>query len=135
MSDTPEDRIARCRELDAKATKGPWEFWDNESNQLIVANVKGKGDDAKGNVIAALGGISAKTPEFQLIAEYRTLAPLLATELTRTREALRVMRGALEWSKIRVEYRINSKEQLGGDLATLEKINTALTLANSILKP
>lgn len=91
-----EQRIQRAKELDAKATKGPWEFWDNQSNQMIVANVKGKGDNAKGNVIAALGGVVAKTPEFQLISEYRTLCPALAADCERLMSDLRTAREAIE---------------------------------------
>jgi hypothetical protein len=62
-----------------KATEGPWEFVDSTANQMVVKPL-GKGRDG---IICALGGIGARTPEFQFIASARTDVPALVKALHR----------------------------------------------------
>lgn len=103
--------IARVRELDAEATKGPW-FYNNYSGvfsepvsrEYDVA-VEALPDDAPAEAfdglvepccahVPVIGGDTATAQgarDAALIAAYRTAAPLLADECERLQERVRVL--------------------------------------------
>lgn len=66
---TLEEKLAEISQRAEKAIKGPWEFKDYTSNQLIVTK--------KGAPICALAGVVAKDAEFEFIAHARQDIPKL----------------------------------------------------------
>ena len=107
--------IARVRELDAEATKGPWfynsysgVFSEPVSREYDVA-VDALPDDAPAEAfdglvepccahVPVVGGDTATAQgarDAALIAAYRTAAPLLAAECSRLQERVRVLEAAL----------------------------------------
>lgn len=85
-----ENFLRECEERANKATKGTWEFIDQDDNQYVVAVVKKakNPENDKLKHICALPGISAMTKDFQFIAHARTDIPLLLALL---KEAIRVL--------------------------------------------
>lgn len=73
---TTAEKITRVRELDGKATKAPWElsYYDFQTTALW-----GPGSKRLGFLVADIA--AEHSEDSRLIAEYRTLAPALATEL------------------------------------------------------
>lgn len=80
---TPEER-ARWRELDEKATEGPWTAENTAHHYWILA------ENYVAKVISR-GGLEAKASDAALIAEYRTAVPRLLDEIERL-EAEKVAR-------------------------------------------
>lgn len=80
--------IARVRELDAAATKGPWH-----------AGSKGHVYAPEYTLVTLAGGpphaFAIPPHDAALIAEFRTAAPLLAAECARLRERVGVLEEAL----------------------------------------
>lgn len=82
MTDIP-DLIARVRELDAAATKGPWDSeYDGDRYGFL------------GYVIVVDTCYEEHATDAALIAYYRTAAPLLADECERLRERVKVLEAA-----------------------------------------
>ncbi len=81
---TTEEQIARVLELSEAATPGPWDAMATSRDTYVRQR------DATGGAIIAYADAtgSPTVEEYALIAEYRTLAPLLARKLERAMGAL-----------------------------------------------
>lgn len=95
MNPSTEEDIARVRELDAKATKGPWitgsipwKVWAN-GGYNTVCDVGACGDAVPVPDCPQLSTSDSMAANRDLIAAYRTLAPRLATDLENALAALR----------------------------------------------
>lgn len=96
-----KDIIARVRELDQKATKGPWRESKLSSIRVVAELSDGTGRYPVAYTGEALGtGSGMLAPEAcannDLIAEYRTAAPALADECERLLEKVEKARRAIE---------------------------------------
>mgnify|MGYP001563051434 CR=1 FL=1 len=67
-------KLKELERLLSKMKPGPYEYWDNDSNDLIVARCKTPG---KGVPIAALPGMSSMRDEFTAICALLNDAPSL----------------------------------------------------------
>lgn len=94
MADVISDTIARVRELDAAATKGPWEH-----GSAMCCPDMGWVVGPRGEVCPTYEGTkrthTLDANDAELIAYYRTAAPALADECARLRERVRVLEEAL----------------------------------------
>lgn len=76
--------------LDSEATKGPWHY----STCYGVATIEGKADRS---VPIAHAVEYLKTLDADLIAEYRSAAPILAREIEKQRETIEKLREVLSY--------------------------------------
>lgn len=86
---TTDEQIARVRELNAAATPGPWKVSRvTRAGEAYIDSPQGWVAEA----VSAPGQVAvehdALEPNAAAIAEYRTLAPLLARKLERAIKAL-----------------------------------------------
>jgi hypothetical protein len=65
--------IVKLQSLLSKMKPGPYEYWATDSNDMIAAECK----DGKGNLIAALPGITSLPKEFTAITALLNAAPEL----------------------------------------------------------
>lgn len=112
MADVISDTIARVRELDAAATKGPWEH-----GSAMCCPDMGWVVGPRGEVCPTYEGTkrthTLDANDAELIAYYRTAAPALATECERLRERVEEAEDALleaQTERDRLQDRLDAYE-------------------------
>lgn len=119
------ETIARVRELDAAATKGPWHtepYCDNPDDSCRNDSDVGCdgiwADDRRDEIVTTDSAVyGPRWSDAQLIVYYRTAAPLLAAECERLRAELEMIRDAAADA-------IRDNEHVGFTVRTLHVLRT-----------